>query len=94
MKTTLIIITIFSSFSLWAYDYDNIGSLPKEVTEQQNAEYIQQLVANTRELRKEAQNFRNIASFTAEDEYWANEYEKLMADTTEKDYLSMAENLP
>ena len=38
-------------------------------------------------------NARNIASFSAEDEYWAHEYTKLMKDKSNKDYLKAASKL-
>ena len=92
-KVTILSLFILLGFSTLAYDYENFGKLPADVYEKQNAENIETLVSESRALRKEVSTFRNIASFTAEDEYWANEYDKLMADTTEKDYLEMASKL-
>jgi hypothetical protein len=76
-----------------AYDYENFGKLPSDIYQKQNAEEIETLISQSRQLRKDLANYRNIASFTAEDEYWAHEYEKLMADPTNKDYLDLASKL-
>ena len=94
-NTNLIIITILAiiSFNSFAYDYENFGKLPSEVYEKQASDEIEALVADSKALRKDLENFRNIASFTAEDEFWANEYEKLMKDSTNKDYLDLASKL-
>ena len=91
MKKILLLLLI--SFQTFSYDYENFGKLPDEIIQKLEDESIENLVADSRSLRKEAVTFRNIASFTAEDEYWANEYEKLMKDNSEKDYLTMAEKL-
>jgi molybdopterin converting factor small subunit len=92
-KISIITLLSLISIQIFAYDYENFGKLPEEVIQKEQAEFIENLVASSRDLRKEMATFRNIASFTAEDEYWANEYEKLMEDNTEKDYLGMAEKL-
>jgi hypothetical protein len=93
--SNLIIISILAiiSFNSFAYDYENFGKLPSEVYDKQASDDIEALVTESKALRKDLENFRNIASFTAEDEYWANEYENLMKDTTKKDYLDMASKL-
>jgi len=68
---------------------NTFGSFDTNTGFDQKIEESVEIVKASRELRKSLRNDRSIAGMTSNDEKWANEFEKIMADN-KTDYLNKA----
>lgn len=82
-KSILFTLALLSITQVYA---DNFGTVSEDVKLQEQEERIQQLVADSAQTRKWL-NGRSVAGMTAEDKYWADEFDKLMDDESDRDYL-------
>lgn len=64
-----------------------ISQLPQDLGIDHEAR-VQSLIETSQATRKMA-NTRKIANLNAEDRYWANEFDKIMNDDSNKDYLDL-----
>ena len=72
-------------FSLSIFSSE-VSELPNNLDQKQR---VQEILENSRATRASL-NTRKIASFTAEEKAWANEFEVLMQDNSNVDYLKLS----
>jgi hypothetical protein len=89
----LIITTIFTilfSQTLLANDF---GTYTERAKNHIKEERIKAIVSSSISERAAVETSRDIASFSPQDEAWANEYETLMKDDSARDYLQESMDL-
>jgi len=69
---------------------DSFGSLNESTNMDITESRVHTIVANSNEYRQSIQGGRSVAGFSQEDTKWAEEFESLMKDEREKDYLGMS----
>ena len=88
MKAIVSIIFLMTLFSTGAND--SFGSLNESTNMDITESRVHTIVANSNEYRQSIQGGRSVAGFSQEDTKWAEEFESLMKDEREKDYLGMS----
>lgn len=69
---------------------NNYGELGEGAMIGLHEERVHNLVASSADIRKSIEGGRSVAGRSPEEEAWAQEYESLMEDSDEKDYLGLA----
>ena len=87
-----LIVTILSLMTFFHVQANDFGTLSDEVKLKEQEERVQQLVADSAQIRKWL-NGRSVAGMSAEDKYWADEFNRMMDDESEVDYLEESLNL-
>lgn len=77
----------FFFFFCLSLQASEISQLPSDLGIDHEAR-VQSLIETSQATRKMA-NTRKIANLNAEDRYWANEFDKIMNDDSDKDYLDL-----
>lgn len=72
---------------------ENFGQIDSEKLISLEEERVHNLVASSADIRKSIETGRSVAGQSEQDEKWASEFEGLMKDNQEKDYLGMALSL-
>lgn len=83
--TILFLMTIISTTANGTF-----GSLDESTNMDITESRVQNIVANSNEYRQSIQGGRSVAGFSQEETRWAEEFESLMKDESEKDYLGMS----
>lgn len=69
---------------------DSLGQLESQSLISLHEERVHNLVANSADIRSSIETGRSVAGVSEDDQKWAQEYQDLMQDNAEKDYLGMA----
>lgn len=86
-KLTITIFTTLLTYSAFASDF---GTYTQRAKEHLKKERIRAIVSSSEIERSKVETTRDIASFSPQDKAWAKEYETLMNDNSERDYLKEA----
>ncbi len=87
MKLLITVLIFLSSFASQAANFGQIenGSLISL-----HEERVHNLVASSSDIRKSIETGRSVAGSSDADRKWASEFENLMNEEGEKDYLGLA----
>lgn len=69
---------------------NDFGQIDQKTMLSLHEERVHNLVASSADIRSSIEGGRSVAGRSPEEESWANEFESLMDDSSEKDYLGMA----
>lgn len=69
---------------------DTLGQLNNDNMISLHEERVHNLVANSADIRSSIETGRSVAGVSEKDQQWAQEFNDLMKDESEKDYLAMA----
>jgi DNA-binding HxlR family transcriptional regulator len=69
---------------------DTLGQIDQSSLISLQEERVHNLVANSADIRSSIETGRSVAGVSENDQKWAQEYQNLMQDESEKDYLEMA----
>lgn len=91
--TLLKYLLIFLSLTLFTAPQalaDSYGELGSKTMISLHEERIHNLVASSADIRNSIEGGRSVAGRSPQEEAWAQEFESLMENSEEKDYLEMA----
>lgn len=90
MTKTLAAISLTALFLTPSTLADSLGQLESDKLISLHEERVHNLVANSVDIRSSIETGRSIAGVSEQDQKWAQEFNDLMSDESEKDYLGMA----
>ena len=85
-----VFIASFLSIFVFSISANDFGAYTERAKIHLQEERVKDLISQAKQSRDNIENSRDIATFSPQDKKWAQEFDTLMADESEVDYLEKA----